>query len=125
MGATQGYVSGPGDGLARLFGGHRMVIKVSGADTLGQLAVIEATSPVGARVHPHAHAGEDEIFYLLEGEIEVFCGADRWTVSPGSLVFLPRDVEHRYNVISSTDARLLIIVGPAHFDQDVAMGTPV
>ena len=39
----------------------------------------------------HVHDGEDEMFYLLGGEMEVFCGKDRWTVGAGSFVFVPRD----------------------------------
>lgn len=63
---------------------------------------------------------------MLDGELDVFCGPDRWTATPGTLVFLPRDVEHGYSVTSASDARFLIIVGPARFDRHLAeVGSPV
>jgi quercetin dioxygenase-like cupin family protein len=120
--SARGYVSGPGAGEARRFGPCVMVTKVAGEATQGRLAVLECTTPAGARVHPHRHAGEDEVFYLLEGELEVACGPDRWIATPGSLVFLPRDVEHCFVVKGAAAARFLIVVGPAGFDREVAQG---
>ena len=56
-------------------------------DTLGQLGVIESVYPAGLSVHEHVHAGEDEMFYLLGGEMEVFCGvtAGPWARAASSL----------------------------------------
>src|SRR5437763_9663095 len=71
---TSGFVLGPGEGSAYGFHGSAAVIKASGEDTLGQLGVIESVYPAALSVHEHVHAGEDEMFYLLGGEMEVFCG---------------------------------------------------
>lgn len=121
MSAARGYLCGPAEGEARQFFDHVMVTKVSGTATDRHVAVIEATAPAGSDVPAHSHSdGEHEMFYVLEGELEVFCGPDRWTATPGSLVFLPYGVEHGYRVTGGTDARFLIIVGPAGFDQHVA-----
>jgi quercetin dioxygenase-like cupin family protein len=100
-----GFVRHPGEGAAYDFGGAR------GADIAGQLAVMEVTCPVGLRVHPHVHKGEDEMFYLLEGELRVVCGGQTWTATPGSFAFVPRDVEHSFQVTGATPARMLTIVG--------------
>jgi len=93
---TSGFVLGPGEGSAYGFHGSVAVIKASGEDTFGQLGVIESVYPAGLSVHEHVHDGEDEMFYLLGGEIEVFCGEDRWTVGAGSFVFVPRDRPHGF-----------------------------
>jgi quercetin dioxygenase-like cupin family protein len=50
----------------------------------------------GLSVHEHVHAGEDEMFYVLAGELSVFCEDDRWTATPGSFVFVPRDHRHGF-----------------------------
>ncbi len=86
---TSGFVLGPGEGSAYGFHGSAAVIKASGEDTLGQLGVIESVYPAGLSVHEHVHDGEDEMFYLLEGEIEVFCGEERWSIGAGSFAFVP------------------------------------
>jgi quercetin dioxygenase-like cupin family protein len=51
------------------------------------------------------HAGEDEMFYLLEGELAVLCCEDHWTVTAGSFVFVPRDRPHGFTVTSAGPAR--------------------
>ena len=102
---TSGFVLGPDEGSAYGFHGSGAVIKASGEDTFGQLGVIESVYPAGLSVHEHVHAGEDEMFYLLGGEMEVFCGEDRWTVGAGSFVFVPRDRPHGFTVSRAWPAR--------------------
>jgi quercetin dioxygenase-like cupin family protein len=89
-----GFVLGPHEGPAYGFHGSTVVIKASGEHTLGQLAVMESTYPPGLSVHEHVHAGEDEMFYLLAGELTGFCEEEKWTATAGSFVFVPRDRPH-------------------------------
>ena len=123
---TSGFVLGPGEGPAYGFHGSAAVIKASEEDTLGQLGVIESAYPAGLVVHEHVHADEDEMFYLLEGEIEVFCGERRWTVGPGSFVFVPRGQPHGFTVTGAGPARALVITGPSRLAAQIAArGEPV
>jgi quercetin dioxygenase-like cupin family protein len=101
------------------------VIKASGEHTLGQLAVMESTYPPGLSVHEHVHAGEDEMFYLLAGELTGFCDEDKWTATAGSFVFVPRDRPHGFTVTSSGPAQALVITGPPQLDRQIsARGEP-
>ncbi|HSR85375.1 MAG TPA: cupin domain-containing protein [Streptosporangiaceae bacterium] len=115
-----GFALEPGDGPAFLFHGAAVVIKAGGEQTLGQLAVMESTYPAGLSVPEHVHAGEDEMFYVLAGELSVFCEQDRWTAAAGSFVFVPRDRKHGFTVTSEEPARALIITGPAQLDRQIA-----
>ena len=99
-----GYVLGPHEGPAYGFHGSSVVIKASGEHTLGQLAVMESTYPPGLSVHEHVHAGEDEMFYLLAGELTGFCDEDKRAVSAGGFVFVPRDRPHGFTVTSAGPA---------------------
>jgi quercetin dioxygenase-like cupin family protein len=120
-----GFALGPGEGRAHDFHGASVVIKASGADTLGQLAVMEFTYPPALSVHPHVHDGEDEMFYLLDGELSGYCGDDRWTATAGSFVFVPRDRLHGFTVTSDRPARAIVITGPPRLDRQIAArGTP-
>lgn len=121
-----GYVHAADEGDAYDWRGARIVIKASGWDTFGQLGVMETTFPPSLSVGAHTHAGEDEMFYLLDGELRGFCDDDQWTATPGSFVFVPRDRPHGFHVIGERPARALVIVGPSQLDRQVAMtGTPV
>jgi quercetin dioxygenase-like cupin family protein len=123
---VSGYIHRPGAGAAYDWRGARVVIKASGADTAGQLSVMESTYPPGLSVPAHVHDGEDEMFYLLAGEMRGFCGDHEWTAGPGSFVFVPRDCRHGFTVISPGPARALVVVGPARLDRQIAAaGTPV
>jgi quercetin dioxygenase-like cupin family protein len=124
--AVGGYIRAANEGDAYDWRGARVVIKASGDDTFGQLGVMESTYPPGLSVPAHTHTGEDEMFYLLDGELRGFCDDDRWTATPGSFVFVPRDRPHGFVVTSDGPARALVIVGPSRLDrQVVANGTPV
>jgi quercetin dioxygenase-like cupin family protein len=115
-----GFVLGPGDGPVYGFHGSRVVIKASGERTLGQLGVMEFSYPPALSVHPHVHAGEDEMFYVLEGELTGFCDDDRWTATAGCFVFVPRDRLHGFTVTSSRPARALVVTGPSQLDRQIA-----
>ena len=115
-----GFMLKPYQGAAYEFHGAEVVIKASGQDTHGQLAVMESVYPARLSVHAHVHEGEDEMFLLLAGELAAFCGHERWTVVPGCFVFVPRDVPHGFTVTSATPARALVVTGPAHLDQQIA-----
>jgi len=115
-----GFVFGPGEGQTYDFHGASVVIKASGDDTLGQLGVMEFSYPPGLSVHPHVHAGEDEMFYVLEGELTGFCGDDRWTAAAGSFVFVPRDRVHGFTVADDGPARAIVITGPPRLDRQIA-----
>lgn len=121
-----GFVLGPREGPAYEFHGATVVIKASGEHTLGQLSVMESAYPPGLPVHEHVHAGEDEMFYLLAGELSGFCGTDGWSASAGSFVFVPRGCPHGFTVTSTEPARALVITGPPQLDRQVAArGAPI
>jgi quercetin dioxygenase-like cupin family protein len=115
-----GFILGAHEGPAYEFHGAHVVIKASGEDTIGQLGVMEATYPPALSVHAHVHAGEDEMFYLLEGELTGFCEDDRWIATAGSFVFVPRDRRHGFTVTSSEPARAIVITGPPQLDRQIA-----
>src|ERR1700683_2476397 len=115
-----GFVWGPGQGPAYGFHGSAVVIKASGEQTLGQLSVMECIYPAGLSVHRHVHDGEDEMFYLLAGEITGFCEEQDWTAAAGSFVFVPRDHAHGFTVTGAGPARALVVTGPPGLDGQIA-----
>jgi hypothetical protein len=61
-------------------------------------------------------------FVLGPGEGPSFCGDDRWTATPGTFVFVPRDGRHGFTVTSREPARAIVITGPPHLDRQIAAG---
>jgi quercetin dioxygenase-like cupin family protein len=86
---------------------------------------MEMLCPAALDVPPHVHDGEDEMFYVITGDLAGRCGGERWSAAPGAFVLLPRDTEHSFTVTSRAGAKVLVVVGPPRFDEHVAQrGTP-
>jgi quercetin dioxygenase-like cupin family protein len=117
---VKGFVRPAGSGDTYDWHGAIVTIKAGGVETLGQLAVIDSLYPAGLSVPGHRHDGEDEMFYLLDGAVELFCEDDRWTAGPGDFVFVPRGCLHGFAVAGAEPARALVIVGPPRLDQQIA-----
>jgi quercetin dioxygenase-like cupin family protein len=75
-------------------------------------AVIEYTTRKGEEPPDHIHGTEDEIFYVLSGELSFHCGGEAFDVETGGSVYLPRGIEHGYTIRSDGDVRLLVITFP-------------
>lgn len=112
-------VPAPG-GEARWWGEGLAVIKATGADTRGQIAIIEVTEPPGAVAPRHVHHQEDEGFWVLEGEVTFVVGGTTFVATAGDYAFGPRDVPHSYRV-GPHGCRMLFIVTPAGFEELVRL----
>ena len=98
------------------YNGSLMTFLATSEDTHGQFALIEAVARKGNVPPPHIHHREDEIFYVLEGEIVVSVGDRTIKGTPGTMVFLPRDVAHSFT-IESEQSRMLILLTPAGLER--------
>lgn len=97
------------------YNGSLMTFLVSGEDTHGQFALIEMVGRRGSVPPPHIHRLEDETFYVLEGEIVVSVADETFRGTPGTMIFLPRNVRHSFTIESET-CRMLVLVTPAGFE---------
>ena len=68
----------------------------------------------GDKVPWHAHDDEDELFWVLDGELEVLTRDATTRLRPGELTTVPRGVEHR--VVPRGHVRLVLFepAGIAH-----------
>lgn len=87
-----------------------------GEETDGRFALVRVHGVRGAEPFPHAHTAEDEILYLLAGELTVQAGGKEIFVQPGETVTIPRGVEHTLR-IESAEAQLLLHYSPAGFER--------
>lgn len=81
-----------------------------------RLAFVEYTTHAGEEPPDHTHATEDEIFYVLKGDVIFRCGADTFEMEDGGFIFLPRGIEHGYQIRDENDVRLLVVTSPAQED---------
>jgi mannose-6-phosphate isomerase-like protein (cupin superfamily) len=62
---------------------------------------------------PHA---EDEIYYVVSGRASIVVAGERRPVQPGSIVFVAKEVEHRFVDIEE-DLSILVFFAPEHRSQ--------
>ena len=70
----------------------------------------------GSEPPPHVHTREDELFYVLEGEFDVYVGKEAFKVEMGECIFLPRFKPHAF-VIRSPWLRILALFTPAGLEE--------
>ena len=122
---TRGFVLGPDDGDPYHWLGTLTLTKVMGSVTTGNLDIVDHRVPPGYAPPLHVHQRSDEVFFLVDGHLQVRCGDDAWQAGPGSLIFLPRGVPHGFVNSDRGPARTLLINAPAGFgDLIVALGDP-
>ena len=85
-------------------------------DTNGAFSLFEATLVPGTEPPPHVHSREDELFYVLEGEFDVYVGKEVFNGKTGECIFLPRFKPHTF-VVRSPRLRLLILFAPAGVEE--------
>lgn len=84
--------------------------------TGGMLSMAEVTVRKGGEPPLHVHSREDELFYVLDGEVLLQRGMSRIEAGPGTSVWLPRGVPHGFAVQTET-ARLLNQYTPAGLEK--------
>jgi quercetin dioxygenase-like cupin family protein len=95
------------------------------AHTQGAVALLDQNGERGDVTPMHIHHDEAEIFYVLEGDIVAWAGADRVSLGAGGALYLPSCQPHAFGVVSAT-ARLISVTTPAGFAAFVqAAGVPV
>jgi quercetin dioxygenase-like cupin family protein len=85
-------------------------------DTSGAFSLFEATLVPGTEPPPHVHSREDELFYILEGEFDVYVEKEVFKGKTGECIFLPRLQPHTF-IIRSPRLRLLILFAPAGVEE--------
>jgi quercetin dioxygenase-like cupin family protein len=115
VGAARAFWLEDGEGNARWWGGGLATIKATGQGTGGLYSIVEVLEARGAQAPLHLHRKEDEGFWILEGEMTFHVGEETIKASPGSFLFGPKGVPHRYTV-ESGPARMLFLLSPAGFE---------
>ena len=98
---------------------------ISGRDTAGRYTLIDMHVPPGGGPGPHRHDFE-EMFNILEGEIELTFRDETVIARAGETVNIPANAPHMFRNASDRAARLLCLCSPSGQEEFFALiGVPV
>src|SRR5688572_9792712 len=87
--------------------GTKIDCKVSGRDTGGAMCVLEVSNTGWMR---HVNRDQDEWIYVVDGEVELEIGKERFHLGARESMFIPRNVEHSWGGVP---ARVINTYQPA------------
>jgi quercetin dioxygenase-like cupin family protein len=117
--------NGQGQSISVVGDSYRILI--SGEQTGGNYAVIDMFVPPGGGPGPHAHKDMQEMFYVVDGEIEFKMEGGKYNAKKGSFVNIPLGGNvHCFKNTTNKIAHLLCTVVPAGLDDFFReIGTPI
>ena len=96
--------------------GNTYAMLITGEQTDGRYCLIDMHVPPGGGPPPHRHDFE-EMFTILEGELEFTFRGEKHTVPAGSTINVPANAPHNFRNVSGAPARMLCMCTPAGQDE--------
>ena len=105
--------------------GDTYTILLTGEDTGGRYTLVDMHVPQGGGPPPHRHDFE-EMFHVLEGEIEATFRGEKSVVRAGETINIPANAPHSFTNASERPARLLCVCAPSGQEEFfMRVGVPV
>jgi quercetin dioxygenase-like cupin family protein len=101
---------------APLIPGLTASTRLTSAET-GSISIVEHVFSPGALVPPHTHTLEDEISYVVSGDIGFRSNGKEVTLGAGGYIVKPRNELHSMWNAGSAPARMIEIISPAGFEK--------
>jgi mannose-6-phosphate isomerase-like protein (cupin superfamily) len=89
---------------------------LTGRDTGGAYCLLEVSLAPGMGVPRHMHMREDEVYFILSGELEVIVGERTFVLRPGDTLMAPRDIPHELRNSGDTTNQFLLVFSPPGFE---------
>jgi len=96
------------EGEATWFLNGLMTTKATSEETGGAYCLMEHLLTAACNPPRHVQTGEEEAFYVLDGEIEFEVDGEVALCTPGSFALVPRGAAHSFAVLTDT-ARVLVL----------------
>lgn len=116
MATDMKIVTEAGEGKSVSLGGVGVDFKIPAAMTGGAFSVVEHPLDPRRLIPPHIHENEDELSYVVSGQVGVRIGDRDYLAGPGDYVFKPRNIPHTFWNPGDEPAHLVEMIWPAGFE---------
>jgi mannose-6-phosphate isomerase-like protein (cupin superfamily) len=97
-------------------------VLVSGDEDSGRAAWFHCAMLPRYMAPPHHQSSEEEVFFVVEGEIDLICGTQFVRAGPGAFGFAPRNATHGFsNALTTSTTRILTMNSPAGHERGAEM----
>ena len=86
-------------------------------DTGGAYSSYEVIAEPERGARSHIHSREDEAIYVIEGQFQVRCGEQEYTLGPGDFISMPKGLPHMFTNVGQTLGRLFCIATPGGLER--------
>jgi quercetin dioxygenase-like cupin family protein len=90
---------------------------LSGNDTGGAYCLLDVGLAPGMMVPRHTHTREDEVYYVLRGELEVIVADEVFILKAGDTLMAPRDIPHQLRNSGNVENHYLLMFSPSGFEE--------
>ncbi|HEV7678504.1 MAG TPA: cupin domain-containing protein [Candidatus Dormibacteraeota bacterium] len=97
--------------------GGPATFKARAETTSGSVTALENVIPPRQGPPLHIHAREDEMYYVIDGEVRFKAGGRLFAAPAGSFMFIPRGTPHCFQNVGDEAARLLVMFTPAGMER--------
>jgi mannose-6-phosphate isomerase-like protein (cupin superfamily) len=104
----------PSIGISTWYKGILISNLATEQDTNGAFELVVTRMRKGTEPPPHVHEREHEMFYVLEGVLDVYVGDAHLQATAGECVFLPKRKPHVFR-IQSPEIHMLVLMTPGGF----------
>jgi quercetin dioxygenase-like cupin family protein len=105
--------------------GETVEILVTSEATNNSFCMLVHTAPPGGGPPPHLHRFEDEIFTVVEGEFELFDGAQWNKLAPGEHAHTVRNRPHAFRNCGKTEGKMHIVAVDGRLDKYLEAISPL
>lgn len=97
----------------KVFGVMPFALKLTAQDVGEGWLILEQANAYRGGPPRHLHYGQDEWFYVIEGEYVVEIAGQQHRLGPGDSILAPRQVPHTWALVGPGAGRMLIAFQPA------------
>jgi mannose-6-phosphate isomerase-like protein (cupin superfamily) len=111
-------ISLPGEGQKITANGIEIFLKATTAETNGLWSMLEYYLPASLPgPQPHYHKRTQEVFYVLDGTLQLFLNEKAINAPSGTLVMVPENAVHTFKNVSDTPVRFQVWFTPGGLEE--------
>lgn len=110
---VEAIVLSAGEGRALGLRGSGVTYKAAGVRPSGGPTFLEFAVAAGFNTGDHVHSRIEEIFYVVDGVVQIRVGDELVQAKAGDFILVPPGVAHGFSSSGDRPAKMILVISPA------------